>query len=213
VKRALTLLLAAGLLGLAACAGAPVEEAPKRLKPLASYAADPFVPINLYLNSNEQATGTLSTLIQYTAEQLRESGAFIRVDRGVQRWPITLQARYQLRENSGEGDTTRRMLGLLSLGLVPVHVSQTHTLFAEVLTEPDSVAALELSVTVRDRVSLYDLADSARDERAAADVLLERLLAEIAQRKLIPRWAAFKPDPNKPDPKKKPAAEPVGQPT
>lgn len=209
MKRARTLLLAAGLAGLAACASVPVEEVPKqRLRPLPSYAADPFVPINLYLNSNEQVTGTLSDLIQYTAEQLRESGAFIRVDRGVQRWPITLQARYQLTEDSGEGDTTRRVLGLLSLGLVPVHVSQTHTLFAEVLTEPDSVAALELSVTVRERVSLYDLVDSARGERAAADDLLERLLAEVAQRKLIPRWAAFKPDL-----KKKPAAEPVRLPT
>lgn len=201
-------LLAAAALALCGCAGAPVEDAPKKLRPLPSYAADPFVPINLYLNSNEQVNGTLSTLIQYSADQLRESGAFIRVDRGVQRWPITLQARYRLAQNIGEGDTARRVLGMLTLGLVPVHVSQTHTLFVEVLTEPDSVAAMELSVTVRERVSLYDLADSTRDERAAADALLEQLLAEIAQRKLVPRWAAFKPDP-----KKKPAAEPVGQPT
>jgi len=202
------LLLAVALAGLAGCAGTPAQEAPKKHKPLPGYAADPFVPINLYLNSNEQVSGTLETLIQYAAAQLRESGAFIRVDRGVQRWPITLQARYELKENSSEGDTTRRVLGMLTLGLVPVRVSQTHTLFAEVLTEPDSVAAMELTVTVRDRVSLYDLANSARGERAAADALLEKLLAEIAQRKLIPRWATFKPDP-----KKKPKPQPEGRPT
>lgn len=201
------LLLAAGAAVLAACAGAPVqEEAPKKFRPLPAYAADPFVPINLYLNSNEQVSGTLSVLVQYTADQLRDSGAFVRVDRGVQRWPITLQARYQLKKDSGEGDTTRRVLGLLTLGLVPVHVSQTHTLYAEVLAEPDSLAAMELSVTVSDRVSLYDLTDSARSERAAADALLERLLAEISMRKLIPRWATFKPEP-----KKKP--QPEGHPT
>jgi hypothetical protein len=46
---------------------------------------------------------------------------------------------------------------------------------------------------VRDRLSLYDVGDPERGERAAADALLERLLAEVAQRKLIPRWATFKP--------------------
>ena len=195
-------------LALCGCAAAPVEEAPKKLRPLDSYAADPFVPINLYMNSNEQLTGTPAELVEYAAAQLRESGAFVRVDRGVQRWPITLQARYRFEEDTAGGDGWRRALGMLSLGLVPVHVSQTHTLFAEVLAEPDSVAVVELSVTVRDRVSLYDLADSTRGERAAADALLEQLLAEIAQRKLAPRWASFKPDL-----KKKPEVEPVRQPT
>ena len=204
--------LAAALLApalVAGCAVAPVEDASRRGKPVASYAADPFVPVNLYLNSNEQVSGTLETLIQYSAEQLRASGAFVRVDRGVQRWPITLQARYELKEDAAAGDTARRVLGILTLGLVPVHVTQTHTLVAEVLAEPDSIAAMELSVTVRDRVSLYDLGDPQRDERAAADALLERLLAEIAQRKLVPRWATFKA----PEvPKKKPK-EPEGRPT
>ncbi len=203
-------LIAAALAALAGCAGAPAqEEEPRKHKPLASYAADPFVPINLYLNSNEKVSGTLEMLIQYSAEQLRESGAFVRVDRGVQRWPITLQARYELREDVAHGDTTRRVLGLLTLGLVPVHVSQTHTLVAEVLVEPDSVAAIEISVTVQDRVSVYDLGDSQRGERAAADALLVRLLTEIAQRKLIPRWATFKP----PEAPKKKPKEPEGRPT
>lgn len=201
--------LVAALAALTGCAGVPVQEAPKKFRPLSSYASDPYVPINLYLNSNEQASGTLAVVIQHSADQLRDSGAFVRVDQGVQRWPITLQARYQLRENSAEGDVTRRILGLLTLGLMPVRVSQTHTLFAEVLAEPDSIAAMEFSVTVRDRVSVYDLADPARGERAAADVLLEQLLSEITQRKLIPRWSSFRPEPK---PKPRPKA-PEGQPT
>jgi len=200
-----------GLLALAAvlagCATTP-PAAPKRYKPLASYAADAFVPINLYLNSNEQLSGTHERLVEYCADQLRGSGAFVRIDRGVQRWPITLQARYLFKEDVAGGDGARRALSWLWLRLVPVRVTQTHTLVAEVLAEPDSVGAMELSVTVRDRLSLYDVGDPERDERAAADALLERLLAEIAQRKLIPRWAAFKPaEP----PKKKKEVE--GRPT
>jgi hypothetical protein len=196
----------AALLALAAgCASVPDgEPASRKYKPLASYASDPFVPVNLYLNANEQIGGTLlGTLVEYSAEQLRASGAFVRVDRGVQRWPITLQVRYELKEDVAVGDTTRRVLGALTLGLVPVHVTQTHLLHAEVLTEPDSVGALELSVTVKDRVSLYDLGDSTRGEHAAADALLERLVAEIAQRKMVPRWAAFKPGAEPPAPPKK----------
>lgn len=195
--------LAVALAGCATTAG----DAPKRYKPLASYAADAFVPINLYLNSNEQLSGTHELLVEYCADQLRASGAFVRMDRGVQRWPITLQARYQLKEDVASGDGARRVLSWLGLRLVPVYVTQVHTLTAEVLAEPDSVGAIELSVTVRDRVSLYDAGDPERGERAAADALLERLLAEIAQRKLIPRWATFKP----PEPPKKKAVE--GRPT
>jgi hypothetical protein len=204
VTRALPALLAVALAG---CAAAPVTEAPRRHKPLASYAADPFVPVNLYLNSNEHAVGTLQQLIEYSADQLRDSGAFVRLDRGVQRWPITVQARYQLKTDVAGGDGTRRALSWLWLRLVPVYVTQTHTLYAEVLTEPDSVGAMEISVTVRDRVSIYDLGDPGRGERAAADMLLERLLAEIAQRKLIPRWATFKP--SEPPPKKKVEGRPT----
>lgn len=191
----------------AGCASVPAE-APKKYKPLASYAADPFVPVNLYLNPNEQVSGARKVLIEYSAEQLQACGAFVRVDRGVQRWPITLQARYELTEDAAPGDMARRVLGVLTLGLVPVYVTQTHALRAEVLAEPESVAALDLVLTVRDRVSVYDLNDRLRGERAAADALLERLLAEIAQRKLIPRWDTFKPEP----PKKKPR-EPEGRPT
>jgi hypothetical protein len=203
-------LLAAIFVALAAgCASVPATEEGKKYKPLSSYAADPFVPVNLYLNSNEQVAGTpLGMLVEYSAEQLRASGAFVRLDRGVQRWPVTLQARYELKKDTAPGDTARRVLGVMTFGLVPVHVTQVHTLYAEVLTEPDSVGALELTLTVRDRVSLYDFGDPERGERAAADALLEQLLAEVAQRKLIPRWAAFKPEP----PKKKPPA-PEGRPT
>lgn len=198
------LALAAALAG---CATTPAGDAPKRHKPLSSYATDAFVPINLYLNSNEQLSGTHERLVEYCADRLRDSAAFVRVDRGVQRWPITLQARYQFRQDAAGGDGAWRALSWLWLRLVPVHVTQTHTLTAEVLAEPESVGTLEFSVTVRDRVSLYDAGDPERGERAAADALLERLLAEIAQRKLIPRWATFK----SPEPPKKKAVE--GRPT
>ena len=206
MKRAgfvLAALLAAG------CAGAPVEDASKKPRPLSGYASDPFVPINLYLNANDQLGGPRAQMAEYAADLLRESGAFKRVDRGVQRWPITLQARYALVDNAAAGDRTWRVLGWMTFGLVPVHVTQTHTLFAEVLTEPDSVGAVEVSVTVRERVSLYDLGDPLRGERAAVEALLEKLLVEIAQRKLAPRWAEFKPEPKK---KPKPP-EPEGRPT
>lgn len=206
-----TLLLAGALALAAGCATTPAPDAPggaKSYPPLGSYAADPFVPINLYMNPNEQASGTLKMLIEHSAERLRACGAFVRVDRGVQRWPLTLQARYVLKRDAAPGDAARRVLGVLTLGLVPVYVTQEHALHAEVLVEPDSVEALELTLTVRDRVSLYDVGDADRGERAAADALLERLLGEIAQRKLVPRWATFKPEPPKKQPK-----EPEGQPT
>src|SRR6185503_21334864 len=126
-----------------------------------SYAGDPFVPVNLYLNANDQLGGKRALLAEHAADLLRDSGAFVRVDRGVQRWPITLQVRYQIEEDTAAGDGTRRVLRWLALGLVPVHVTQTHTLVAEVLTEPDSVGVVELTVTTRETLSLYE-SDSLR---------------------------------------------------
>ena len=62
---------------------------------------------------------------------------------------------------------------------------------------------------MQDEASSYE-ENPPRAGRAAVDTLLERLLAEIAQRNLIPRWAVFKPQP----PAKQPnPAKPVGQPT
>jgi hypothetical protein len=192
--RAAALALAAVLAG---CAHAPAADAPRKFPPLGAYRTNPFVPVNLYLNADEQAGGEQAALADYAARRLHDSGAFVRVDRGVQRWPITIQASYRVAPSGSGADTVRRVLGALTLGLVPVRVSKTHTLFAEVLEEPDSLAVLEFSASAPDRVSLYDLADPSRDERAAVDALLERLLAEIAARKLVPRWSAFKPEPKK----------------
>jgi len=65
---------------------------------------------------------------------------------------------------------------------------QHHSLVVEILEEPESVATIELA------------ADAAATDRAAVDALLERLLYEIASRKLVPRWNAFKPEPQKKKP-------------
>lgn len=169
---ALALVLAA----LAGCAGAPPEPEPaRRLKPLEGYAADPFVPVNLYLNANEHVGADEARIIEYAAQRLRLSHAFVRVDRGVQRWPITLQAAY--RAQAAEATWRTR------LGLDPE--ARVHTLMVEIFQEPESVAAVELSVR------------STAPAREAVDALLEQLLAEVAQRKLVPRWSSFKPEQKK----------------
>jgi hypothetical protein len=123
-------LLAAALL--CGCAGTPrgSESAgapgPKS-RPLASYASDPFVPVNLYLNANEQAAGETGPLIEYAAQQLRDSGAFVRLDRGVQRWPITIQARYVLEQHVASG--WRRFASVATFGLVRIPTASRHWTF------------------------------------------------------------------------------------
>ena len=171
--------LAAALLAACAHAPAPVAEAEHKLPPLAAYAANPFVPVNLFLNANEHLDAEQAALVEHAAQRLADSNAFVRVDRGVQRWPITLQAVYRLAPAERSWRTR--------LGLAPV--VRQHSLVVEIFEEPESVAILELG------------AESAGPSPAAVDALLERLLAEIATRKLVPRWNAFKPEPEK---KKKP---------
>jgi hypothetical protein len=195
-------LLALALAGCASPAPSGSGEEPRKLPSLAAYAANPFVPVNLYLNANVHASGQQAALVEHIAQRLRDSNAFVRVDRGVQRWPITLQATYRVDAVGSGADRARRVGGWLTLGLLPVRVGKVHTLVVEVFEEPESLATLELALTARDRVSLYDLADPDRDERAAAETLLERMLAELAARKLVPRWSEFKPgQPQKKKPK------------
>lgn len=160
----------------AACAHAPPPpDDARKLAPIGAYATNPFVPVNLYLNSNEHLDAERAALVEYAARRLRDSNAFVRVDRGVQRWPVTLQATYRVRP----ADSSWRS----ALRLGPA--VQVHTLVAEVLEEPESIAVIE--VTAR----------SAEPGRAVVDALLERLLAEIATRKLVPRWSSFKPEQKK----------------
>lgn len=175
MRRALPV-LAAALLAACAHAPAPVAEAESRLPPLATYAANPFVPVNLYVNANEHLDPEQAALVEHAAQRLADSNAFVRVDRGVQRWPITLQAVYRLAPVAATWRTR--------LGLGP-RVWQ-HTLVVEIFEEPESVALLELG------------AETTGASSAAVEALLERLLAEIAARKLVPRWSAFQqPEPEK----------------
>ena len=137
------------------------------------------MPVNLYLNANEHLGAEQAALVEHAAQRLRASKAFERLDRGVQRWPITIQA--SLRVQAAVPTWRTR------LGLDPE--TRTYTLIAEIYEEPDHVAAVEL------------VAQSRASGREAVDALLELLLAEIAQRRLVPRWAAFRPPPEKKQPK------------
>lgn len=173
--RAATLLLAAALAG-CAHAPAPVEaEAARKLPPLTAYSANPFVPVNLYFNANEQLAPDAAALVEHAARRLRDSRAFARVDRGVQRWPITIQAAYRVQAVPRSWRSRLRFAPAV----------QVHTLVAEIFEEPESIAVVE--VTAR----------TGEAGPAVMDALLERLLAEIAARKLVPRWSSFKPEQKK----------------
>jgi hypothetical protein len=171
--RARALVLAAVLAGCAQ-APAPPDEV-RKLPPLTAYAANPFVPINLYLNANEHLAPDAAALVEYGARRLRDSRAFARVDRGVQRWPITVQAAYRVQAANGSWRTALHLASAV----------QVHTLVAEIFEEPETIAVVE--VTAR----------TAETGPAVMDALLERLLAEIAARKLVPRWSSFKPEQKK----------------
>lgn len=209
MKRTAWIVLAAVLAG---CAHVPPVEVASVAQPITSYADDPFVPVNLYFNANESATGQQAALVEYATRQLKDSRAFMRLDRGVQRWPITLQASYRLERGLGPGDALRSAALWATLGLMPVRIAAKHELTVEIFQEPETSGVIELTLVSSDRVSLYDtmLANPDRDERAAMDVLLERLLAEIAARKMVPRWKDFKPEPRK---KEKDKKKPLGRET
>lgn len=171
--------LVTAALAVAACAHAPAPaDESRKLPPISAYAANPFVPVNLYFNANEHLDAERAALVEHAARRLADSHAFVRLDRGVQRWPITLQAVYRLTPAPATWRTRLRLAPAV----------QHHSLVVEILEEPESVATIELA------------ADAAATDRAAVDALLERLLYEIASRKLVPRWNAFKPEPQKKKP-------------
>jgi hypothetical protein len=178
MRLALALLTAPLLALLWGCAHAPAEPADvgRKLPAITAYAANPFVPVNLYLNANQHLDAEHAALLEYAAKRLADSQAFVRVDRGVQRWPITLQAVHTLQPAESTWRTR--------LHLAPA--VRKHSLVVEIFEEPDSVAVIELG------------AETAGSGQAAVDALLERLMAEIATRKLVPRWNAFKPEKKKP---------------
>lgn len=194
---------------LLACASTPPDVIATRLPEPAAYAGNPFVPINLYVNANEHVRPARAELLEYAAAELEASGAFVRVDRGTQRWLYTLQLRFRPQAGAPPQHWLRRLLSWISLGLVPVRVPQTEFLDAEIFLEPEPVAKLAYVQPYDDTLSLYRLGDPQRDARAAVDLLLKRLLAEIASTRAVPRARSFE----QPLEQKKPPPKLKGQPT
>lgn len=202
--------LAAAVLLLAGCASTPVDGVSARLPEPADYKGNPFVPVNLYVNANQHVGAARGELLEYAAIRLESSGAFIRVDRGTQRWLYTLQLKFRPQAGPAPGAWARRLLSVLGLGLVPVPMPQTEFLEAEVFLEPEPVARFSYVQPYDRRVSWFGLADPQADNRAAVDLLLKRLLAELAITKAVPRAREFDQPPVQ---KKKDPPKPKGQPT
>ena len=181
---------------------------PRKYRPLKAYAGDPFVPVNLFMNPDERVRIQHAELLEHAAALLTQSGAFVRVERGVLRWPVTLQLRYHAALAGGAGDGALRVVNALTLGLLPVKVRKSHQLLAEVFVEPDPVANLNYQEDAADTISLFELGDRLREERPAVERLLERLLADIAAKKLVPRFSAYKATPPPEPPGKPPSKSP-----
>lgn len=200
---ALPVAAAAALLTGGCAASPPAAVAAPEPPALESYARNPFVPVNLYVNANEHVEPQRAKLLEYAAARLEESGAFLRVDRGTQRWLYSLQLRFRETNPGARGDTARRVLGYVTLGLLPVRVHRVHHLTAEVFLEPEPVGKLTYTESIRDSKSLYDLADPNQDERAAIDRLLQRMMADVASKKVLPRAKDFAEPPAEQKKKKK----------
>lgn len=202
--------LACALL-LAGCASTPPDTLSQKLPETADYSKNPFVPINLYVNSNEHVDGTRGELLEYAAARIADSGGFLRTDRGTQRWLYTLQLKFRPQLNPAATFWPRRMLSVLTLGLVPVHIPRSEVLEAEIFLEPDPVAKFIYVQPYDDTASLYRLGDPNRDSRVAIDLLIKRLMAELAATKVVPRAKDFDQLPVQPKKPDKPRIK--GQPT
>lgn len=202
--------LACALL-LAGCASTPADSVSAKLPETSDYSKNPFVPVNLYVNPNEHVDGSRAELLEYAAARLVDSGAFLRVDRGTQRWLYTLQLKFRPQVDAAAVLWPRRLLSVLSLGLWPVPVPRTEFLEAEIFLEPDPVAKFTYVQPFDDTMSLYQLGDPNREARAAVDLLLKRLMAELAATKVVPRAKDFEQPPTQPRKPDKP--RPKGQPT
>lgn len=195
---------------LSGCASTPPDLVSARLPEPAEYKADPFVPVNIHVNPNQHVGAARGALLEYAAQQLESSGAFIRTDRGTQRWLYTLQLKFRPQAGAAPGHWWRRTVSVLTLGLVPVALPQTEFLETEVFLEPEPVAKFSYVQPYDRMLSVYGLADPGSDTRAAIDLLLRRLMAEIASTKAVPRAREFDQPPVL---KKKEPPRPKGQPT
>jgi hypothetical protein len=175
--------------------------------PLApTQAKNPFAPVTVFVNPNEHVGAAHAELLEYIATRIETSGVFLRVDRGVQRWPTTLQLRHRWSYVEEPANTSARVGVWLTLGLIPMHVRKRHRLDVEVILEPEPVASLYYEEEAAAWVSWYTLARVRAADQAAADRLLERLLAELGSKRIVPR-ARDLTEP--PPPPKKPRKQPV----
>lgn len=170
---------------LSACAATqPLTQAEKE-DIYAPFKADPYVPVNVYINPGDWVNQYQAPALVYLANHIRDSSAFARIDR-ITRWPVSLEIHYEKRNKDELAGFAAVMVFAGTLGVVPVNIVQVHTLRVEVFHGSIPIKKLEYEETIENRLSFYDLTNENRADKAAIDRLIPKLIRDLRTQNLVP---------------------------
>ncbi|MCH9826668.1 MAG: hypothetical protein K0U79_02860 [Gammaproteobacteria bacterium] len=152
---------------------------------------DRFVPVNFTLDAGEYLTLQQAEVANHLSNAVVQSDRFVRVERGVMRWPFTLQMKYGAENEMTTAEFAGLMVSAASLFVIPSKTTETHRLTVDLFVG----STLARTFTYDEELTLTTVIfkQHGSDRKACVDRLLDRFYEDLEAADLIPHVRDFAP--------------------
>jgi len=152
--------------------------------PVTAPLENPFVPVNMSVNPGDWVTPAEAGMLEYLRDRVVSSGTFAAVSPGVQRWPVTLELRFEHKPQSVVADTAAGLLGGGTLLLVPTGSVHDYVLKADLWAGYQTIERREYRIE-RTRI-MWLFKSPLKADHPAIDQLIELMKADFVARPPLP---------------------------
>lgn len=146
---------------------------------------DRFVPVNYFFDTSDYSTVNEAKSAQYLTESLLKSGRFVQLDRGIARWPHTLQIKYKRLNSESPVETAGFLLSAATLFVVPTKVTHKYVLSIELFAGNVLLKKFTYEEEMASIVSIFK--DPLKDDYESIERLLSKFYADLDASNLLPR--------------------------
>lgn len=150
---------------------------------------DKFAPINFDVYAGEYVTAQTSEVANFIARTVADSGRFIHVQSGMNRWPFSVQLKYGFTQKIGAMEFIGTMISAASLLIIPGSLPEEHTYSFHVLYGPNLIAKYNYSEQVKNKLWLFNMSHDVRKDAAARTV--KKFISDLERDKVIPTARDF----------------------
>lgn len=152
--------------------------------PITPPLQNPFIPVNMSINPGDWVTQVEAGTLEYLRDRVASSGLFGAVAPGVQRWPVTLELRFEHKPQSVVADTAAGIVAGGTLFLVPSGSVHDYVLKADLWTGYQAIERREYKIARTRKIWLFK--SPYKIDHPAIDQLIELMKADFVARPPLP---------------------------